>query len=159
MNRTWARTLPDRSRRSSFCLSDWRSRSNDLRSGHGQSPASSSHFGSAAPSARSHSTRAGKLSSNGPSTPFGYQMKWPMPSDAKFSPAFQLVSPSTVPPHSFCQTRLPIRSRSAAPRPAASADGRLQKWQQDRHCAASGGKLATPGRAGDAVHGDAWSEC
>ena len=32
-----------------------------------------------------------------------------MPSEAKFSPAFQEVSPATVPLHSFCQIRFPIR--------------------------------------------------
>src|SRR5438874_1990064 len=40
-------------------------------------------------------------------------MKCPMPREAKFSPAFQEVRPETVPPHSFCQIRLPIRSASA----------------------------------------------
>src|SRR5258708_10861664 len=39
-------------------------------------------------------------------------MKWPMPREAKFSPAFHEVSPEIVPPHSFCQIRLPIRCAS-----------------------------------------------
>src|SRR6202030_1553133 len=39
-----------------------------------------------------------------------------MPSDAKFSPAFHAVRPATVPPHSFCQMRFPIRRVSAAER-------------------------------------------
>src|SRR3954469_9290759 len=39
-----------------------------------------------------------------------------MPSEAKFSPAFQEVSPETVPPHSFCQIRLPMRRVSAGVR-------------------------------------------
>src|SRR5437588_4168537 len=37
-----------------------------------------------------------------------------MPSDAKFSPAFQEVRPDTVPPHSFIQIRRPIRLASVA---------------------------------------------
>ena len=37
-------------------------------------------------------------------------MKCPMPKEAKSSPPFQLVRPATVPPHSFCQIRLPTRS-------------------------------------------------
>src|SRR6266436_8827058 len=53
-------------------------------------------------------TSLGKLSSKGPRRPFGYHMKWPMPSDAKSSPSFQLVSPEIVPLHSFCQTLFPI---------------------------------------------------
>ena len=36
-----------------------------------------------------------------------------MPREAKFSPAFHEVSPEIVPPHSFCQIRLPIRCASA----------------------------------------------
>src|SRR5207302_6738424 len=40
-------------------------------------------------------------------------MKWPMPREAKFSPTFHEVRPETVPPHSFCQIRLPIGSASA----------------------------------------------
>src|SRR6187455_95029 len=53
----------------------------------------------------------GKLSSKGPCTPLGYQMKCPIPREAKFSPAFHEVSPSRLPLHSFCQTRRPIDSR------------------------------------------------
>src|SRR5438874_12560441 len=55
----------------------------------------------------------GKLSSKGPRWPFGYQMKWPMPSEAKCSRTFHEVSTEIVPPHSFCQIRLPIRWASA----------------------------------------------
>ena len=40
-------------------------------------------------------------------------MKWPIPREAKFSPTFHEVSPEIVPPHSFCQIRLPIRCASA----------------------------------------------
>src|SRR5881392_247918 len=36
-----------------------------------------------------------------------------MPREAKFSPAFHEVRPEMVPPHSFCQMRLPIRWASA----------------------------------------------
>ncbi len=39
-------------------------------------------------------------------------MKCPIPSEAKFSPAFQEVNPATVPLHSFCHTLLPIQSAS-----------------------------------------------
>ncbi len=53
-------------------------------------------------------TSLGKLSSKGPRRPFGYQMKWPMPSDAKSSPWFHAVRPEIVPLHSFCQTLFPI---------------------------------------------------
>ena len=35
-------------------------------------------------------------------------MKWPIPIDGNSSPAFQVVRPSTVPPHSFCQIFLPM---------------------------------------------------
>ena len=55
-------------------------------------------------------TSLGKLSSKGPRTPFGYQMKCPIPSEAKFSPSFQEVSPEMVPLHSFCQILCPILS-------------------------------------------------
>src|SRR4029077_21187188 len=58
----------------------------------------------------------GKLSSNGPRLPCGYQMKWPMPSEAKSSPSFHAVRPATVPLHSFCQIFFPIRSASACDR-------------------------------------------
>src|SRR3954468_20335126 len=53
-------------------------------------------------------------------------MKWPMPSEAKFSPAFHDVSPAIVPLHSFCQMRLPIRSRSAAESAIAFTSGTKQ---------------------------------
>src|SRR5437899_3227703 len=36
-----------------------------------------------------------------------------MPREAKFSPGFHEVRPEIVPPHSFCQMRLPIRWASA----------------------------------------------
>src|SRR5437762_10912737 len=36
-----------------------------------------------------------------------------MPREAKFSPPFHEVRPEMVPPHSFCQIRLPIRWASA----------------------------------------------
>ena len=65
-------------------------------------------------------TRPGKLSSNGPRRPAGYQMKWPMPSDAKSSPPFQLVRPATLPAHSFCQMRWPTRFICAEVKPACA---------------------------------------
>src|SRR5438477_499670 len=48
-------------------------------------------------------------------------MKWPMPSEAKFSPAFHEVRPSIVPLHSFCQIRFPMRRVSAGERLIAAA--------------------------------------
>src|SRR5205814_95938 len=77
--------------------------------------------GSFAPCVAAKSTNFGKLSSNGPRSPFGYQMKWPMPSEAKFSPAFHEVRPSIVPLHSFCQIRFPMRRVSADERLIAAA--------------------------------------
>lgn len=70
-------------------------------------------FGRVAFRASAKRMKAGKLSLNGPRTPLGYQMKWPIPSDAKFSLAFQEVSPAIVPAHSFCHTFFPIRRASA----------------------------------------------
>src|SRR5205085_9513298 len=55
----------------------------------------------------------GKLSSNGPCTPSGYQMKCPIPREAKFSPLFQDVRPEIVPLHSFCHILWPMRRASA----------------------------------------------
>ena len=43
-------------------------------------------------------------------------MKWPIPSEAKFSPVFQEARPAIVPPHSFCQILRPIRPASAPER-------------------------------------------
>ena len=63
--------------------------------------------GNLAPRLDTKLTSFGKLSSKGPCRPFGYQMKWPMPSDAKSSPWFHEVRPETVPLHSFCQTLFP----------------------------------------------------
>src|SRR5438105_4895643 len=48
-------------------------------------------------------------------------MKWPMPSEAKFSPTFHEVRPSIVPLHSFCQIRFPMRRVSAGERLIAAA--------------------------------------
>src|SRR5207237_6658153 len=39
--------------------------------------------------------------------------KWAIPREAKCSATFHEVSPEIVPPHSFCQIRLPIRCASA----------------------------------------------
>jgi len=77
--------------------------------GHGcKGPTPRRNVGNFAPRLDTKLTSFGKLSSNGPRRPFGYQMKWPMPSDAKSSPWFHEVSPEIVPPHSFCQTLFPI---------------------------------------------------
>src|SRR5204862_6868275 len=77
--------------------------------GHGcKRPTPRSNPGNFAPRLDTKLTSFGKLSSNGPRCPFGYQMKWPIPSDAKFSPSFHEVSPDIVPLHSFCQILFPI---------------------------------------------------
>jgi FKBP-type peptidyl-prolyl cis-trans isomerase FklB len=65
-------------------------------------------------------TNGGKLSSNGPRAPSGYQMKWPIPREAKFSPSFHEVNPASVPLHSFCQIFLPIRRVSVGERLTAA---------------------------------------
>jgi len=76
--------------------------------GHGcKWPTPRSNAGNFAPRLDTKLTSFGKLSSKGPRRPFGYQMKWPMPSDAKSSPWFHEVRPEIVPPHSFCQTLFP----------------------------------------------------
>ena len=81
--------------------------------GHGcPRPTPRRNVGNFAPRFDTKLTSLGKLSSNGPRRPFGYQMKWPMPSDAKSSPWFHEVSPEIVPPHSFCQTLFPIFNAS-----------------------------------------------
>src|SRR3954471_16976677 len=76
--------------------------------GHSSEPLFCNSGGSFAPRAEINLTSGGKLSSKGPFPPEGYQMKWPIPRDAKFSPVFQEVRPATVPLHSFCQIFLPI---------------------------------------------------
>src|SRR3954454_11298087 len=83
---------------------------NSAREFHGQgnSPVPSNIRGNLAPRLEMKLTSFGKLSSNGPRLPAGYQMKWPMPNDAKSSPEFHDVRPETVPLHSFCQTLRPI---------------------------------------------------
>src|SRR4030095_11211499 len=63
----------------------------------------------------------GKLSSNGPRWPFGYQIKWPMHKDAKFSPSVHEDSPETVPLHSFCQIFFPIARASLCVRESAGS--------------------------------------
>ena len=88
-----------------FCA--WRNSAREFQ-GHGcKWPTPRSSAGSFAPRLDTKLTNFGKLSSNGPCLPFGYQMKWPMPSDAKSSPWFHEVRPEIVPPHSFCQTLFP----------------------------------------------------
>ena len=72
-------------------------------------------------------TNCGKLSSNGPRAPSGYQMKWPIPREAKFSPSFHDVSPATVPLHSFCQILLPIRRVSVGERLTAAVAREVRK--------------------------------
>src|SRR5204863_8601219 len=76
--------------------------------GHGCSPPRKSNVGSLAPRFALKLTTLGKLSSIGPRRPLGYQMKCPIPSDAKSSHPFHAVSSETVPLHSFCQIFFPI---------------------------------------------------
>src|SRR5436190_122608 len=83
---------------------------------HGWSVPFKSNVGNLAPRFETKLTSLGKLSSNGPRRPFGYQMKWPMPSDAKSSPSFHAVSPEMVPLHSFCQILFPILRTSVCER-------------------------------------------
>src|SRR4029077_3398573 len=94
--------------------------------GHGWSAPFKSNVGNLAPRFEMKLTTLGKLSSNGPRRPLGYQMKWPMPSDAKSSPWFHAVSPEMVPLHSFCQIFFPILCASACERVIA-LDGRGQR--------------------------------
>src|SRR5207248_10955346 len=79
---------------------------------HGQADVWASQPGIVALFSRAKAINFGKLSSNGPRIPSGYQMKCPMPSDAKSSPEFHEVSPAILPLHSFCQIRFPIRRAS-----------------------------------------------
>ena len=88
-----------------FCA--FRNSAREFQGHGGTRPAPRSNFGNFAPRLDTKLTSVGKLSSNGPCRPFGYQMKWPIPSDAKSSPWFHEVSPEIVPPHSFCQTLFP----------------------------------------------------
>ncbi len=77
--------------------------------------------GGFAPRCRANAMNEGQLSSNRPLNPAGYQMKCPIPSEGNSSPAFQVVNPLTVPPHSFCQIFRPIVSFCAALRFDAAA--------------------------------------
>src|SRR6266576_5133341 len=96
--------------------------------GHGWSAPFKSNVGNLAPRVETKFTSLGKLSSNGPRRPLGYQMKWPMPSDAKSSPVFHEVRPAIVPLHSFCQIFFPILRTSACERLVAwSGLGRRAK--------------------------------
>src|SRR4051812_24889751 len=84
----------------------------------------------------------GKLSSKGPIRPFVYQMKWPIPRDAKSSPLFQEVSPSREPPHSFCQTRWPILSSSLSV--SASAPGQMTQSKASSATNRAEGRIIRP---------------
>ena len=116
-----------RNRRNSFISPVFCARRNSVREFHGhgcKGPTPRRNVGNFAPRFDTKLTSLGKLSSNGPRRPFGYQMKWPMPSDAKSSPWFHAVSPEIVPLHSFCQTLFPIFKASPRERViAASASG------------------------------------
>src|SRR5690606_2975425 len=50
---------------------------------------------------RMNAIKVGKLSTKGSSTPRGYQIKWPMPSEGKASPWFQWTRQMTLAAHSF----------------------------------------------------------
>src|SRR5206468_10710567 len=93
-------------------------RENSAREFHGHdcSTPRKSNVGNFAPRFEMKLTTLGKLSSNGPRRPLGYQMKWPMPSDAKSSPSFHAVRPVMVPLHSFCQILFPILRTSPCER-------------------------------------------
>src|SRR5262245_31810297 len=111
--------------------------------GHGcPRPTPRRNVGNFAPWLDTKLTNFGKLSSNGPRRPFGYQMKWPMPSDAKSSPWFHEVRPEIVPPHSFCQTLFPTFKASLCERVKACASS----GQSAINAMATtvNGKLATP---------------
>src|SRR5205823_10232465 len=90
--------------------------------GHDWSAPFKSNVGNLAPRFEIKFTSLEKLSSNGPRRPSGYQMKWPMPSDAKSSPWFHEVRPEIVPLHSFCQIFFPILWVSACERVMAWSD-------------------------------------
>ena len=117
--------------------------------GHGcKWPTPRSNGGSFAPRLDTKLTNFGKLSSNGPRRPFGYQMKWPMPSDAKSSPWFHEVRPEIVPPHSFCQTLFPTFKAS----PCESV----------KACASSGQSVIRPVAAtanGQPAPPNRWQSC
>ncbi len=64
--------------------------------------------GGVTPCSLQYAMNSGQVSVKGPLCEAVYQMKWPMPNEGNSSPAFQVVSPSTEPPHSFCQIFLPM---------------------------------------------------
>src|SRR4029453_4088310 len=111
-----------RNRRNWFISTVFCARRNSAREfqGHGcPRPTPRSNVGNFAPRFDTKLTSFGKLSSNGPRRPFGYQMKWPMPSDAKSSPAFHEGSPAFFPLHSFFHIFFPILRTSACEREVA----------------------------------------
>src|SRR5256714_4014691 len=97
-----------------FCA--FRNSAREFQGHGGTRPTPRSNFGNFAPRLDTKFTSFGKLSSNGPCRPFGYQMKWPIPSDAKSSPWFHEVRPEIVPLHSFCHTLFPIFKASLCER-------------------------------------------
>ena len=111
-------------------------------------PTPRSNAGSFAPRLDTKLTSFGKLSSKGPRCPFGYQIKWPMPSDAKFSPWFHEVRPDIVPPHSFCQTLFPIFK--ASPCESAKACARSRPRAISPVASTAIGKTPAP---------DRWESC
>ena len=69
---------------------------------------SSATAGGLAPCCLAKAMNGGQLSAKRPLEPAGYQMKWPIPSEGTSSPPFHVVSPETLPAHSFCQIFRPI---------------------------------------------------
>ena len=67
-------------------------------------------------------SRLGKVSSNASSCPRWYQMKWPIPSEGKSSPAFQLLRHASLEAHSLAKTRSPSQRACAALRPICDAE-------------------------------------
>src|SRR5439155_16358442 len=125
--------------------------------GHGWSAPFKSNVGNLAPRFETKFTSLGKLSSNGPRRPLGYQMKWPMPSEAKSSPSFHAVRPVMVPLHSFCQILFPILRTSECERLIAqsswgqvaidtarsSASSEREPPNRPRRCFLDGRRLST----------------
>jgi len=101
--------------------------------GQGRSLAPRSIWGSLAPRLEIKETSCGKLSSNGPFLPSGYQIKWPIPREAKSSPEFHEVSPEMVPPHSFCQILWPMREASAGAKLMAAGSGCVVRKRSADH--------------------------
>ena len=123
--RAWSGTEDARSFRSSMSWESSSCETKSLRDFHGHGPSIQSLTGW--PFNFRYRANPGKLSSNGPRFPPGYQIKWAIPSDAKSSPLFQEVNPDTVPAHSFFQIRWPISVACVSDISKARTDGATSK--------------------------------